>query len=679
MSTLAHFRVGVGVALLLTVASVVRAQIVSSQASSPWRPPPGNDFVEARTAKAIALDDPSWVRKLVAEQGQREVIPSVETKGGAQPLVRFPPEPEMETIEPSGKSELRFAPPAPPAKIVSSEEHEASLAAAEPRPQEHFISHSADSLYIPAIPNEFTPWWQKHAVRSLRPAQPIHLDVETIVLNAMMHSHHIKAINKNYAISRTAIAEAAGAFDAHAFTESKFINSNEPVGNTLTTGGPSRLLSNDWGLSGGVRTRTQWGGSFELSQRVGLQDSNSVFFLPANQGNARLSLSFSQPLLSGAGRAYNESLILLAKIETGTALAQISQQLQEHLVEVNRAYWDLYLQRAAVLQKQRCLERAETILKEAESRQGLDTLRSQLLRSRAAVSGRRAELMRARAATENAEARIRALTNAPYLASLTAPELIPVEPPAAQFIETNVRDALTTALQNRPEIEQSMRQIRAANVRLDVSESELLPALNFIVDSYVSGLQGNSDISGAYGDQFSTGAPGFTAGLIFDMPLNNRAARARNLRRKLELQQLTDQLQATLQLLSAEVEVAVREVSTTFAEMRSGREALVAMQAEEDYLFQRWQNPLPGDERSAGLALDDLLGVQERLAAQEFNYAKSQVNYSLALLELKRATGTLLRYESIDLQETYEPQPTLFLENSSPNDAGARLVRLPQP
>ncbi len=102
-----------------------------------------------------------------------------------------------------------------------------------------------------------------------------------------------------------------------------------------------------------------------------------------------------------------------------------------------------------------------------------------------------------------------------------------------------------------------------------------------------------------------------------------------------------------------EVEVAVREIHTSYCEMQTRYQAMAALQAEEDYLYQRWQ-VLPGEDRSASFLLEDLLSVQERLAAEEFAYAKVQGHYTLALVELKRVTGTLLQCEQIATRQIHE-------------------------
>ncbi len=497
-------------------------------------------------------------------------------------------------------------------------------------------------------------WWEEPLARQLRElARPVPIDVETLVVAALRHSSQVRAISDDYLIRRTSITEAAAAFDVRSFMDTRYIRTNEPVGNTLTTGGPPRFLDDNFRASAGLRKKASTGGTWELSQRIGLQDSNSVFFLPTNQGNARLSLSFSQPLLNGAGRAYNSSITVLAEIDAQIAEAQTSQALQEHLLSVTRAYWELCLQRAVLVQRQRLHFRAQQIQEELNSRQDVDALQSQLVRARAAVSSRRAELIRAEAAIKNAEARIRALVNAPEMLSDVRLELIPTERPAQGHFAIEESDARATALQNRPEINQALKQIQAANVRLNISKNEIRPNLDLVLEGYLSGLQGNHDIGQAFTDQFTLGAPSYTAGLVYEYAWNNRAAQARLERRQLEVRRLTAQFDASLQQLSAEVEVAVREVQTSYDEMRSKHQAMMALETEMEYLTQRWQL-LPGDDRSASFLLGDLLDVQERVAREEFEFARAQINYTLALAELKRATGTLLQFERITPLEIEE-------------------------
>jgi hypothetical protein len=209
-----------------------------------------------------------------------------------------------------------------------------------------------------------------------------------------------------------------------------------------------------------------------------------------------------------------------------------------------------------------------------------------------------------------------------------------------------LQDSLVLALGNRPEIDQATRELRAARVRLNVSDHELMPVLNLILASYVSGLEGDAAIGRAFEDQFAAGRPSYSAGLLLEYPFGNRAAEARLKRRRLELRQLTNQLEATTANVRLEVETAVREVSTAHREMTSHYHAILGGEAEIEHLEHRWRL-LPGDQPGAGIVLDDLLNAQERLARAEASYADTLVAYNVAFVQLKRATGVLLQCQPL--------------------------------
>lgn len=107
-----------------------------------------------------------------------------------------------------------------------------------------------------------------------------------------------------------------------------------------------------------------------------------------------------------------------------------------------------------------------------------------------------------------------------------------------------------------------------------MSRKELLPALDLVLETYVTGLDRDYDIAQSLADQFSVGEPSYSAGLVFEVPLHRRAARARLQRRQLERRQITQQFEEVVLTLRAEVEVAIREVSATYRELVARRPLL---------------------------------------------------------------------------------------------------------
>jgi outer membrane protein len=501
------------------------------------------------------------------------------------------------------------------------------------------------------IPSGFQPWWNQYLDRPLwNSDHALSIDVEALVLGAMKHSPKVLALSTIPEIQKTEVCAAQAVFDPRAFLESKFIRTSETATTILTAGGDTSLTpryrDQNWYYSGGVRKRTEMGGQVEASQKFGLDNNNALIYQPDwalyPQGSARLTLSYTQPLLNGAGRAYNESVIVLAAIDASAATDQFAAELQNHLLEVNKAYWTLYLERVILLQKRQLLQQAESILKELEARKNFDANGGQIVRVKSAVESRRAGLIRYDAAVHNAEARINLLVNDPHLYVPDHVELIPVQYPHLQYPGIGVRDSLITALYNRPEVNQSLEQIKAACLREQVAQKDLLPVLDAVLSLYTMGLEGDSRMGKAWVDQFSVGEPGYTAGLQFEVPLGNRQAKARLLKRQLECQQYSMQLKQTVAILVEEVEVAVRDVDASFHEAQAQYLAMQAAATEIGYLEARWRL-LPSEEQVAGIVLEDLLSAQERYGNAEFNFATAQVGYNISLANLNRATGILVK------------------------------------
>lgn len=508
------------------------------------------------------------------------------------------------------------------------------------------------------IPPGFRPWWDQLIRKQLRDAQQVvPAEVDQLTISALEHSPQVRALQVEPQIRGTYFCEEAGVFDWRAFWETKWSDLNDPVGNTLTTGGPERFKDRIWSGSAGLRNRNQLGGEFEFSQKFGFEDQNSLFFIPANQGTARLQLSYTQPLLNGAGRAYNQSRLLLAQIDSDRSFDEVSAELQTHLYKVTEAYWELYRVRAMYLQRQKLLLAAEDILETIHGRQEVDAMQRQLLRVQAAVASRRAEIVRTAAAIRNAEARLRLLVQDPRLLELADVEVIPLESPRRDYIPISLTASLQSALMNRPDISQAIRDLRAAGIRIGMAENEMLPKLDLVLQTYVAGLAGGGNIASGFGKQWSDGRPGYTAGLRFDVPLGNRAARARLERQTLELNRTALLFQTTVETGLTEVELAVRESETAYREMAGRYQSLLAAEIETSFLTERWRW-LPGDDRSTAQLLEDLLESQERLATAEAELVTAEAAYVVGMTRVRKAMGTLLQAEYLPFEMEGTPVTT---------------------
>jgi outer membrane protein len=490
-------------------------------------------------------------------------------------------------------------------------------------------------------------WWAEMATRPLRESQGREaLTLDQAMTRALAHSFQIKVFSELPQIRETAIVEADAVFDWTQFVDTRWNDRSDPIGSSLTAGpGVTRFLDQQLAGKAGLKKKTTTGAQVEIAQNFGYQDNNSIYFIPAPQGTARLTLGFTQPLLRGSGQAYNTSLTYLASIDKDIADDELCRQIQGHLLEVSRAYWATYFERGLLYQKLRSYRRAEEIVNHLRPRQELDASQSQIISADAALTERKSDLSRAFAAVRNAEARLRALINDPALGTSESVEIVPIDRPAFIVFPVELQSSISEAFHARPEVAQALKQIKAAGIRKNMSQNELLPMLNLVTEAYVAGLQGSGDIGNAWVEQFNTGRPSYTVGLVFEIPLGNRAARVRDDRRAMELRQLQNQYAVTLETVRLEVEVAVREVQTSQQELLAKSQAV---KAREDQLFnltERWSR-LPPTDATTPLLLENILDAQALLAATEQEYLKSQVTYSLSLQGLRRATGSLMQVES---------------------------------
>ncbi len=495
---------------------------------------------------------------------------------------------------------------------------------------------------------EVDAWWLDKTLEPIRnDASVVPLTLESLLVRAVANSSQVRVFSELPLIRKTAITEADAAFDWAAFVESRWDDTNDPVG-SLLTGVPvnGRYKNNQFSTSAGARKRTLTGGLVEASQQVGIQDTNSTFFTPNPQGTSKLKLSYTHPVLRGNGMLYNVSLSCLALIDTEVAEAEFSRQLQAHLTEVARAYWGLHIARATVVIRRESLTRAEDVLQLLKDREGIDAVRPQILRAEAEVAARESALTRALMTVKTSEARIRSLVNDPTLGTFDTTEFIALDAPTLAETPVDLQFATEAAIQHRPEVQQALDQIRAACIRLRMSKTELLPVLNVVTETYVAGLQNDASVGDAWVDQFSVGGPGYAVGTEFETPLGRRAAKAARERRILECRQLRNQYETTLNSLKLEVGVAVREVQATWQEIHARQLALEANQTQLESTMERWKL-LPGEDGNGALMMESMLRDQERLTRAEIALLESWISYNMALFSLRKATGELLQTEQV--------------------------------
>jgi outer membrane protein TolC len=518
------------------------------------------------------------------------------------------------------------------------------------------------------IPTKGSLWWAEGVASHLHEGQDkLTASQGDLFKQALEHSTQVRVFADLPLIRETGIREARGMFNPELTMSGRYRDDDQPVGSTLQTGGPSRFREDAWTSELGVRKKFETGTEMQVRQSLGRTSNNSVFFSPQDQGRSQLSLTLVQPLLRGAGLQYNQSVIEVSRLDARIGASEFLRQTESHLLEISRSYWALYLARAFYVEKMRLARETEALVKELESRKDLDAAQSQILRARSAFAARDADTIRAALSVRNAEARIKAMVNAPEYAGSF--ELIPAEDPVFAGAIPETHSVVNTALHSRPEIQQGMDQLRSSIIRERMQRKELLPQLNLVLEGSLNGLEGQNRVGQSYANQFNQGSPSYGAGVVFSIPLGNDAAKARYDRRQIEVRQQVEQLHTTIETVLLEARIAQRELTVAQRDIRAKFAASESAAAELKSLVERkgleaglgagGNDPGAANNQTPANAsdyLERLLSSQERHSIAREEFLRSLAVFNVAFVNLERAKGTLLRAGNIRVDRQKDPK-----------------------
>ena len=514
------------------------------------------------------------------------------------------------------------------------------------------VQETNESLRMPREDSPFDAWWLPQVNHSSK--HGIGISVDQVVLSMLQNSPEIRAISQEPIIASTFIDQESAKFDPVSFLESRWDDTNEPVGNILTTNSSPFLKEHIVDARAGFRRKNRSGAEFDFSQSIGFKNSNSDFFQPQDQGTARLELNINQPVLSGAGRVVGTSRILLAQIDHKVAWNQYAKGLQDEILMAIRAYWELHFQKSSYVLHKKNYESAEKLLRRLKGRQSFDTRRSQIIRAEAAIAARKLDLVRSFTDIRNAETLIREITRDATLGRLgvlNQPTLEPRENPVIdERLYPDLPFVVTVAYDNRPEIQEAVQRLKAAGIQNNVAKNQLLPQLSLLLNVYSAALNGDTGIESALQRQLTASTPGYSAGFVFEYPLHNRAAIARKHRVEAEINKLSSELDDVFGRVTAEVEIAFRELKMAAEAVRQAKISIIAARKDQSFIQRRWENFAfleNPDFSSPTILLEQLLDAQDRITEVEIQYSDASRKFMVAIAELRKSEGSLLGYQEV--------------------------------
>lgn len=200
-----------------------------------------------------------------------------------------------------------------------------------------------------------------------------------------------------------------------------------------------------------------WGGSLTLSTGVTRVwgDGGSINSTPSAFDLAT-GISFTQPLLAGAGQAVNLSSLISAKQVATRSRLSLRAAALDLIRDTEVAYWSLGGARTLAALRETSLRSAESLLEQVKAKRSLgDATALEELQAAAEVANQKVSVLNARQAVDGAEMRLRRVlgkgdaTDIEQAVLIESIPLTPVAAPAifAQWIRTAAAFDFDTAIQ----------------------------------------------------------------------------------------------------------------------------------------------------------------------------------------------------------------------------------------
>lgn len=411
---------------------------------------------------------------------------------------------------------------------------------------------------------------------------------------------------------------------------------NSLLDNSVSIGGSQ---NHSFNTTTQVNKTNLLGGNFS----TGVQATN--FFVapslsPLNpQTNSSTFVSYTQPLLKGAGPAFNLAPIVIANISTERSYFQFKDSVQEHVRGIIEAYWSLVAARTDLwARKQQVAQLTETVRRvKSRVRNNIDN-RADLAQAELALANIKATVVTSEG---NVLLREAALRNILGITPSDGTVYIPTTPPINDRFIPDWDQLLTLAEERRPDLIELKLILEADLQQQIVTRNGARPQLDAVAQYRWNGLDGR--VAPGFlpnrPDRSSNAYQGWTLGVNFTVPLGLRQARAAARQQDILIARDRINLKQGLHAATHTLTATVRALDQQYEQYLAYRDAREAARINLDAQLARWQT---------GQAI--LLNVLQAISDWGntiSNEASSLTQYNIQLANLERQSGTILETHSV--------------------------------
>ncbi|MFK7738386.1 MAG: TolC family protein [Pirellulaceae bacterium] len=462
---------------------------------------------------------------------------------------------------------------------------------------------------------------------------------------------------------------AESQFDPVVSGRSSYANNDDFFNNPSTTGNASEVQQDLTQLSLGLDKVNQFGTRFSLNPSIQHDSSNnpSVFFPSAWE--SVMEATVQQPLMQGRGRLFNRvagpdsrpgffgtSGIEISRIDNAIEYSRFKRGLEEYLLELINAYWqlDLAYENYETIQAVRNASFETWQVAKAKFDNGLPggeadreaQARAQFLQFQiqldqalnAVQSGQSPGVLQA-------EANLRRLMN---LSAAGTPLLRPTDDPMRTLPGTAWESLIEETLARRPELQQQRQRVTKANLLAEAAKNFTLPRLDAIATYRLSGLGDDliadgGKFAGALNETFGSNYSEIEVGLTYQAPVGRRLARAglrnarlQSTRERLVLEEMQQQIIHDLATSYRAATQITRSIELATMRRDASRQAFLARMAAYE---------------ADAAGLEDLLEAQRLYLDAELSLQSAFAEREQAVYRLESEQGSLLDEFTIEVTQ----------------------------
>jgi outer membrane protein len=480
------------------------------------------------------------------------------------------------------------------------------------------------------------------------------LSLREALQTALQYNLQVDISQQQREATRAGIPVAQGAFDWDLAANAQAQRLETAASGPLNKGGASYTQAStayNRSLDVDLAKPFEWGGTLDLNyqpltygyQRGTIQDypaaGNTYAWSTQTPYTGAFTATYTQSLLQGFGTRVTTAPVVIARKNAEAADYTFQLSIIGLVAQVESDYWKVVASQRILDSKEISLQLARKLLDENNIKLKVGTMAPlDVTSAEAQVAKAEQDIISAEADLANAkDTLVRDLyPNAERPAAL---EL--TDAPTLGHIRLDEDAAVRMALERRLELKKAKADKDTKALQLEVSQDRVRPQLNAYVayngasDNYNALGPVNTDLSGAK-------YPGYTVGLKFNLPLENRVAKGNLSAARANLRGSELSLRDQELSITNAVRQAVRTIDAAEKSIKAAEKTRILQEKTLEAEQKKFDN---------GMSTNfNVLQYMTQLDAARTAEVQAQIAYATAVTQLEVAVGNLLEARNFEVK-----------------------------